>query len=844
MTSLTLPKFLARTSDVDADQPEEPDVAPANATDQPAEELPAELPLLPLRGVVLYPMMYLPLTVGQPRSLRLIEDLIAHKQRKFALAASRDPDIEEPGPEHIYPIGTVAHIHRLVRVPDGTIRLIIHGSGRIHIDEFTAAEPYLRAKVSPHPDADLDSVAEQALASAAQDLFAQLVSLSPQIPDEMESAVRNVKNSRQLAYLIASSASLKLEDAQKILETDPLEEKLQALNGMLKAKIDVREIAQKIQSEAQGEMEKAQRDFYLRKQMEAIQKELGEDNAQAIEINELEERIQAAGMTEEAEKEARRELNRMRRMPIQAAEYSVIKTYLDWMTSLPWRQNTDDNLDLDYARQVLDEDHFGLEDIKDRILEFLAVRKLREERKEEREADDAPRDYIRKVREGVILCFVGPPGVGKTSLGLSIARAMDRKFVRLALGGIRDEAEIRGFRRTYIGSMPGRIIQSLRRIESRNPVFMLDEVDKLGRDFRGDPASALLEVLDPEQNSEFRDHYLDVPFDLSQVFFITTANWLDPIPGPLRDRMEIIQLSSYTANEKVKIAQGYLIPRQIRENSLHNDEISFDDESLCEIIHKYTREAGVRTLERRIGAICRKVATRVAAGNTEPVAITAGNVAEWLGRAKFLDEAHEWVQTPGVATGLAWTPAGGQVLYVEATAMPGKGGLTLTGQLGNVMKESATAALSYVRSASEQYDIEGEWFQKHDLHVHVPTGAQPKDGPSAGIAISTALISVATGRCVREGIAMTGEITLRGRVTRIGGVREKVLAAHRNGIGAVILPESNEPDLEDVPESVQEEMTFHFVRTVDDVWKLALCDEITTPLQPGQKDDSNEVVVE
>ena len=823
-----------------ANQPGPQGSDPSDMLDEPSGEFPDEMPLLPLRGVVLYPMMYLPITVGQPRSLRLIEDLISREQRHFVLAASREPEAEEPEPDQIFPIGTVAHIHRMVRAQDGTVRLIIHGSSRVRIDEFLSNDPYLRVKVSPHPDKDLDSVTEQALASAAQDLFAQLATLSPQIPDEMESAVRNVKNSRQLVYLIASSVGLKLDDAQKILELDPLEEKLKQLNAMLKAMIEMREVAQKIQSEAQGEMEKAQRDFYLRKQMEAIQKELGEDNAQAAEINELEERINAAGMTEEAEKEARRELDRMRRMPIQAAEYSVIKTYLDWMTSLPWQQHTEDNLDIEHARMVLDEDHYGLEDIKDRILEFLAVRKLREERKEEREQDDTPRDLIRKEREGVILCFVGPPGVGKTSLGLSIARAMDRQFVRLALGGIRDEAEIRGFRRTYVGSMPGRIIQSLRRIESRNPVFMLDEVDKLGRDFRGDPSSALLEVLDPEQNSEFRDHYLDVPFDLSQIFFITTANWLDPIPGPLRDRMEIIELSSYTANEKVKIAQGYLIPRQIRENSLHDDEISFDDESLYEIIHNYTREAGVRTLERRIGAICRKVATRVAAGNTETVEITAENVSEWLGRPKFLDEKHEWIDTPGVATGLAWTPVGGQILYIEATAMPGKGSLNLTGQLGDVMKESASAALSYVRSTAEDYGVESDWFQKHDLHVHVPAGAQPKDGPSAGIAISTALISLATGRCIKEGLAMTGEITLRGRVTRIGGVREKVLAAHRYGITSVMLPDSNENDLEDVPESVRDEMTFHFVRTVDDVWQLALCDKATLlPVPDLESDDGS-----
>ena len=691
----------------------------------------------------------------------------------------------------------------------------------------------MQVTFTPIPDYESHDLEEQALAASAKDLFAQLVSLSPQMPEEMESAARNVEGELQLAYLLASSAGFKLVDAQAILEASPLKSKLRLLINLLRTEVEIRSLAQKIQQEAQGEMEKAQRDFYLHKQLEAIQRELGEENPQKGEIKELEERIEAANMPAEAEKEARRELERMRRIPIQAPEYSVIKTYLDWMVSLPWNQRTEDNLDIDHARQVLDEDHYGLEDIKDRILEFLAVRKLRQERKEEAPSEDLPVDYIRKDREGVILCFVGPPGVGKTSLGLSIARAMNRKFVRLALGGVRDEAEIRGFRRTYIGSMPGRIIQSLRRIESRNPVFMLDEVDKLGRDFRGDPASALLEVLDPEQNSDFRDHYLDVPFDLSEVFFITTANWLDPIPGPLRDRMEIIELSSYTDRDKVAIANGYLIPRQIRENSLHPDEISFDEEAIYKIIREYTREAGVRTLERRIGAIARKVATRVAAGNTEPVHITVDNLQTWLGRPKFFDDAHEWIQTPGVATGLAWTPYGGQVLYIEATAMPGKGRLTLTGHLGEVMKESAMTALSYVRSAADRYDIPGKWFYQHDIHVHVPAGAQPKDGPSAGIAIATALLSLVTGRCVREGFAMTGEITLRGKVTRIGGVREKVLAAHRLGLTDVILPEHNELDLEDVPEEVREQLRFHFVRHVQDVWDLALCDEVVQAPPPG-----------
>jgi len=798
-----------------------------------------ELPLLPLRGVVLYPTMWLPITVGQPRSLRIIDHLVNKDEKILALAASFDPEIEEPGTDDIYRVGAIARIQRMMRSPDGTVRLVLHGIERIRIDEFTSDKPFLKVKITQIPDQVKNDLEEQALAASAKDLFSQLVSLSPQMPEEMESAARNVEDERQLAYLLASSAGFKLTDAQAILEAEPLKAKLVLLNKLLKIEVEIRDLSRKIQQEAQGEMEKAQRDFYLRKQMEVIQRELGEENPQLEEIKELEERIAAADMPEEADKEARRELERMRRIPIQAPEYSVIKTYLDWMVSLPWQERTDDNLDIEHARRVLNEDHYGLEDIKDRILEFLAVRKLRFERKDEETSAELPVDYIRKDREGVILCFVGPPGVGKTSLGLSIARAMNRKFVRLALGGIRDEAEIRGFRRTYIGSMPGRIIQSLRRVESRNPVFMLDEVDKLGRDFRGDPASALLEVLDPEQNSDFRDHYLDVPFDLSEVFFITTANWLDPIPGPLRDRMEIIELSSYTDRDKVSIAKGYLIPRQIRENSLRLKEISLDDDALARIIREYTREAGVRTLERRIGGIARKVATRVAAGETEPVHITVDNLADWLGRPKFFDEAHEWIKAPGVATGLAWTPFGGQVLYIEAAAMPGKGRLTLTGHLGDVMKESAMTALSYVRSAADRYQIPGQWFYQHDIHVHVPAGAQPKDGPSAGIAIATALLSLVTGRCVRESLAMTGEITLRGRVTRVGGVREKVLAAQRMGLKEVILPEHNEPDLEDVPDEVRQQLTFHFVRVVQDVWDVALCEEVIQSPPPGLGDNGD-----
>jgi ATP-dependent Lon protease len=587
-------------------------------------------------------------------------------------------------------------------------------------------------------------------------------------------------------------------------------------------------------------MERMQRDFFLREQMKAIQKELGEEDEQAADIRELEERITAAGMSEEAEKEARRELGRMRRMPIQAAEYSVIKTYLDLMVSLPWQNSTDDNLDIRHARQVLDEDHYGLAEIKERILEFLAVRKLRADRKDSRHHQvDEVGDKIRREREGIVLCFVGPPGVGKTSLGLSIARAMNRKFVRLALGGVRDEADIRGFRRTYIGSMPGRIIQSLRRIESKNPVFMLDEVDKLGRDFRGDPSSALLEVLDPEQNREFRDHYLDVPFDLSQVLFITTANVLDTVPPALRDRMEIIQLSSYTEDEKVKIAQGYLIPRQIKENGLKPSEVDLPEETLRAIIQGYTVEAGVRNLERQIGKICRKIAAGVAAGEIKRKRmVKAKDLNIYLGKRKFFDEeVVERAENPGVAIGLAWTETGGDIMFFEATKVPGNKGFTLTGQLGDVMKESAQAALSYVRSRAESLGLDPEFFNKADIHLHIPAGAIPKDGPSAGITMASALASLLTERPVRPKLCMTGEITLRGKVLPVGGIKEKVLAAQRYGLETVILPRRNEADLDDVPATVRERIKFILVDTVDEVIAAALTPAPGTeePLAPAAK---------
>ena len=802
-----------------------------------------DLPVLPLRGIVVYPMMWLPLTIGQERSIQLVEDALP-QSRIIALVTSRDESLEEPSPAEIYEIGTAAQVHRVLKAPDGTIRLALQGLERIRLTEYIQQKPYLRARVEVLPETLEESLEIEALVRAVQDLFRRLVELDSQMPDELAVMAVNVENARQLAYLVASSVRLEMEQAQELLAMDSVQQKLLRLTQFLNKEVEVMELGHKIQSEAQGEMERMQRDFFLREQLKAIQKELGEEDEQEADIRELEERIEAAGMPEEAGKEARRELNRMKRMPIQAAEYSVIKTYLDLMVSLPWQQTTEDNLDIAHARQVLEEDHYGLEEIKDRIVEYLAVRKLRAERKAEREEENEEdvQDKIRREREGVLLCFVGPPGVGKTSLGISIARAMGRKFVRLALGGVRDEAEVRGFRRTYIGSMPGRIIQSLRRVESKNPVFMLDEVDKIGRDFRGDPTSALLEVLDPEQNREFRDHYLDVPFDLSEVMFITTANILDPVPSPLRDRMEIIQLSSYTEDEKVKIAQQYLVLRQIKENGLRPREITFDDQALRKIVHNYTREAGVRNLEREVGKICRKVAANIAASRpTEsdmnsgadpgpPVKITEESLGEYLGKRRFQrDEIAERTRMPGVAIGLSWTMTGGAILFFEATKMPGKKGFVLTGQLGDVMKESAQAALSYVRSRATTLQIAPDFFENMDLHLHIPEGALPKDGPSAGVTMVTALASLLTTRPVHANIGMTGEVTLRGKVLRIGGLKEKVLAAARAGLDTIIMPADNEADLEDVPENVRETMTFIPVETVDEVLEAALQEAVAPP---------------
>ncbi len=783
--------------------------------------IPDSLPILPLRGVVVYPHTATPLTIGQARSIALVDDVVA-SHRLIGLVASRNPELELPGPEDLYRYGTIASIQRMLRAPDGTIRLIVRGMMRFTLGTFTALEPYLTAEIHQRPEVVEDSVEIEAQVRATKDLFQQISDLGPSLPREIVGGVLLLEDPLHVAYTIANYQRMDLDEGQQILEVDSTIEKLQALTNILSREVEVLSLGQQIQQEARTEIEKVQREYFLREQLKAIQRELGEGDEQTVEAEEFRKRIDAANMPEEAEKQARRELDRLVKLPTAAAEYGVIRTYLDWLVSVPWDRVTADNLDLKYARKVLDEDHYGLEDVKARILEYLAVRKLRIERSEKGEQVEV--DHIRREREGVILCFVGPPGVGKTSLGRSIARAMGREFIRISLGGVHDEAEIRGHRRTYIGAMPGRILQAIRRVESRNPVFMLDEVDKMGRDFRGDPASALLEVLDPEQNREFRDHYLEVSFDLSQVMFITTGNWLETIPEPLLDRMEVIRLSGYTEGEKLHIARGYLIPRQIKENGLKETEISFADDALQQVIRSYTREAGVRNLEREIGRLCRKVATRIAEGTARRVKITKKRVREFLKKPRYFgtEELAERTSIPGVATGLAYTAVGGDVLFIEATAMSGSNNFQLTGSLGDVMQESARAALSYVRSSSDRYQIEEDYWSKHDIHIHVPAGAQPKDGPSAGVTMAVALASLATGKPVKSEVGMTGEVTLRGRVLPIGGVKEKVLAAHRAGLKSVILPKRNELDLDDVPEEVREEMEFVFVECVDDVIDHAL----------------------
>ncbi len=781
---------------------------------------PEILPILPLRGVVVYPQTAVPLTVGQPRSIKLVDDILSGN-KMVGLVASRNPELDEPGAEDLYEVGTVATVHRLLRAPDGTIRLLVQGMERFRLGEIVETEPYLKAKIELIPEIREEGLQVDALARNARDQFSQIAEMIPSFPDELIGSISSLADPLETTYTIANFQRMDLKDAQEILTIDSTEAKLRKLVGLLVRENHVLQLGQKIQSEARGEIEKVQRDYFLREQLKAIQKELGERDEQAIEVEEFQKKIDEAKLSEEAEKQALYELDRLSRLPTAAAEYGVIRTYLDWLVSLPWSKATVDNLELAHARKILNKDHYGLEDVKDRILEFLAIRSLGLMRKG---TFKKSKDLIRREREGVILCFVGPPGVGKTSLGRSIARSMGREFIRISLGGVRDEAEIRGHRRTYIGALPGRILQALRRAETKNPVFMLDEIDKLVANFQGNPASALLEVLDPEQNSEFRDHYLEVAFDLSQVMFITTANSLGTIPRPLLDRMEVIYLSGYTEREKVKIAKGYLIPRQIRENSLYKKEARFTVASLRKIITQYTREAGVRELERKIGSVCRKIGALIAEEKEYSPKITPESIEEFLDHPIYrdADDVKKRISIPGVAAGLAWTAYGGTVLFVEATRMSGSKGFQITGSLGNVMQESARAALSYVRSRAETLGIEADFYENMDIHLHVPAGAQRKDGPSAGVTMVTALVSLLTRRRVRKGVGMTGEITLRGRVLPIGGLKEKVLAAHRFGLRTIILPKDNETDLDDIPDEVKKAMKFIPVETIAEILDAAL----------------------
>jgi ATP-dependent Lon protease len=692
----------------------------------------------------------------------------------------------------------------MLKYPDGSVRILVQGLKRIEVLRYTQEEPYFKATVRHLLDLHEPSKDLEAIQAHMVNQFAKFVSMIPYLPDELQVVVMNIKDPGKVTDLVASNLNISLEEKQDLLSTLDVRARLEKLSAILNREIELLELGQKIQSQVQSELNKGQKEFYLRQQLKAIQRELGEGDGRTAEIEELRRRVDEAQMPPEARKAAEHELERLQMIPPESAEHTVVRTYLEWLVTLPWAVSTEDNLDLHHARQVLDEDHFDLDKIKDRILEYLAVRKLKQDPK------------------SPILCFVGPPGVGKTSLGRSIARAMGRKFVRLSLGGIRDEAEIRGHRRTYIGSLPGRIIQNLRNAASNNPLFMLDEIDKLGMDFRGDPASALLEVLDPEQNNTFQDHYLDVPFDLSRVLFITTANILDTIPPALRDRMEVIELAGYTEEEKLEIARRHVIPKQLRENGLTPANLLFEDEALMHIIRSYTREAGLRNLEREIGRVCRKVARAITEGRTEPVTCSVEKVREFLGPERFFSEVTERTEQPGVAVGLAWTANGGEILFVESTRMAGKKTLTLTGHLGDVMKESAQAALSYVRSRAERLGIAPDFYENADIHIHVPAGAIPKDGPSAGVTIATSLSSLLTGRPVRPNVAMTGEITLRGRVMPVGGIKEKVLAAKRAGIETVILPQRNRNDLEDVPEEIRRSLRLIFVETIDEVLEHAL----------------------
>jgi len=764
--------------------------------------IPNELPVLPVRGMVLFPEMTAPVLVGKDRSKRLVDDALVG-DKLVAVVAARNQTVEEPGPEDLYSIGTAAQVVKKVNLPNGTYQVIFRGIRKVNIFSYSQTAPYLRGKILLLEE-DLGQGREtEAMALNIRKLFGRVIELSP-LPPELGVAVMNVEEPHRLVSLVVSNLDIPVEKKQEVLEVTSLKQALERVMILLNEQVERLELSAEIQKRIQEGTEKHQREYLLREQLKAIQKELGEGDERTVEISGLKKRIDEAGLPEDVREVAEKELDRLSKMPPAAGEYTVSRTYLDWILDLPWSVSTEDDLDLDRAELILNEDHHDLERVKKRILEYLAVRKLK--------ADS----------RSPILCFVGPPGVGKTSLGQSIARAMGRRFVRVSLGGVRDEAEIRGHRRTYVGALPGRIIQGIKKAGANNPVFMLDEVDKIGTDFRGDPASALLEVLDPEQNHAFSDHYLEVPFDLSRVMFITTANMLDTVPPALRDRMEVLELPGYTEEEKVEIARKYLIPRQLEQHGLTGEALSFEEGTVRAIIRSYTREAGVRNLEREIAAVCRAVAARVARGERRPVRVSREDLSSFLGPDKYIPESRARTWGPGLATGLAWTPAGGEIIFVEVSKMKGKQRLTMTGQLGEVMKESARAALSYLRSRARDFGIEEDFFDHHDIHIHVPAGATPKDGPSAGLAILCALFSAVTGRPLRRDIAMTGEITLRGDVLPVGGIKEKVLAAKRAGIGSVMLPQLNEKDLEEVPESGRRGMTFRWVKRMEEAIDLAV----------------------
>jgi ATP-dependent Lon protease len=766
-------------------------------------ELPSQLPVLPLKDTVVFPDSVLPLAIGQERSVRLVEDVVSGN-RLIALVASKDRELEQPDWDDLYEIGTAAVVQKMIRVPDGSLRILVQGITRIRLLDRLQDEPYLVGRFVEVEDVYEESPEAQALMQNVQTLFARLIGLVPYLPEELALAAANVDDPSALCHLVASTLRLKTDEKQQLLELDDVEKRLRAVLVILNRELEVAELGSKIQNQVQSEMESSQREYFLRQQLKAIQEELGEGDPEQAEITELRDRANEMMLPEDARKGVDRELARLEKLPAASAEYGVIRTYLEWILSLPWDKESQDNLDLEQARKVLDEDHYDLDKVKERILEYLAVSKLKE-----------------GDLSGPILCFVGPPGVGKTSLGQSIARTLGRKFVRISVGGVRDEAEIRGHRRTYIGAMPGTIIRALRDAETRNPVFLIDEIDKMGADWRGDPASAMLEVLDPEQHSTFRDHYLDLPFDLSKVLFICTANQVETIPPPLLDRMDVISLSGYTEEEKLGIAKKYLVPKQLKAHGLTRSKLSFTEKGLRTVIREYTREAGVRQLERQIAAVCRKAARRIAEGDTEKMSADEKLVREWLGPRRFLADVRKRTSEPGVATGLAVTAVGGDVLFIEATAYPGDGRLKVTGQLGEVMQESAQAAHSWVRTHGLELAIDPDWFGQNDVHVHIPAGAVPKDGPSAGITMATAIASIATGKPVSDEVAMTGELTLSGQVLPIGGLREKSLAAQRAGVKKVIFPRENESDLEELPEETREELEFIPVDWIQEVFEVA-----------------------